>query len=283
MSKYTKILVKDKMKKAVGSVVAEDTSFFIQENTIYVDDYSYSIVNKYHEEIYDNEKKKIASLWMVFCKNNNINIIGIENEYYPEELLHISDYPLVLLACGNIELLKMRKISITGTIAASMYGIEVTKIVAKKISELGYVVVSGLARGIDVTGHIEAIPNTIAVIGNGMLENVIYPQSNLEIFREIKNKGGLIISEYLPDELPKKYTFPERNRIIAGISEAVIITEAKEKSSCLMIAEFACENGTDVYTIPGDILSKKYDGNNKLISDGAIPISCIDDIEKYFG
>ena len=209
-------------------------------------------------------------------KKYNIKIINIFHNYYPPQLRYIYDSPVVLFALGNIELLKQEAIAIVGARECSNYG----KIMAKKISQQivskNINVISGLAIGIDAFAHIGAEGKTIAVLGSGL--NIIYPKNNTKLAKDILRKGGIIISEYPLGTRPEKLHFPSRNRIISGIANAVIVIEAKERSGSLITAEFALEQGKDVYAVPGNITSKYSAGTNNLIKEGAIPYTCINDV-----
>ena len=118
---------------------------------------------------------------------------------------------------------------------------------------------------------------TIAVLGNGICEKNLYPAENLRLYERILKEGGAIVSEYSPFETPKAYYFPARNRIISGLSNKIIVVEAKEKSGSLITVEFALEQGKDVFAVPGDINKMNSKGTNKLIQDGAIPFLSIKD------
>ena len=127
-------------------------------------------------------------------------------------------------------------------------------------------------------GAIKAKGKTIAVLGSGL--NIIYPSENRNLFYEIIKNGGLIITEYQLGTKPERYHFPQRNRIISGLSDGILVVEAKQKSGTLITVEFALDQGKDVYAIPGDIYNQNSVGTNNLIKEGAIPITCIDDF--YF-
>lgn len=209
-------------------------------------------------------------------KKYNIKIINIFDDYYPEQLRYIYDSPVVLFALGNIELLKQDSIAIVGARQCSGYGKIIAKEIAKQIARKNINVISGLAKGIDSFAHIGADGKTIAVLGSGL--DVMYPKENTKLAKNILEKGGLIISEYNLGTKPDKLNFPRRNRIISGISNSVIVIEANERSGSLITAEFALEQGKDVYAVPGNITSKYSIGTNNLIKEGAIPYTCIKDI-----
>ncbi|WP_274641749.1 DNA-processing protein DprA [Streptococcus equinus] len=218
------------------------------------------------------------SLRKVFNQYPSISILDDE---YPIELKNCYNPPVLLFYQGNVDLLKRPKMAVVGARTASQTG---TKSVQKIVSELGnqFVIVSGLARGIDTSAHISALKNggaTIAVIGCGL--DVHYPKEN-KLLQEYLGKNHLILSEYAVGEAPLKFHFPERNRIIAGLSQGVIVAEAKMRSGSLITCERALEEGRDVFAIPGNILDGKSDGCHHLIKEGAKCItSGIDVLSEY--
>lgn len=218
------------------------------------------------------------SLRKVFNQYPSISILDDE---YPIELKNCYNPPVLLFYQGNVDLLKRPKMAVVGARTASQTG---TKSVQKIVSELGnqFVIVSGLARGIDTSAHISALKNggaTIAVIGCGL--DVHYPKEN-KLLQEYLGKNHLILSEYAVGEAPLKFHFPERNRIIAGLSQGVIVAEAKMRSGSLITCERALEEGRDVFAIPGNILDGKSDGCHHLIKEGAKCItSGMDVLSEY--
>ncbi|SDQ11863.1 DNA processing protein [Streptococcus equinus] len=218
------------------------------------------------------------SLRKVFNQYPSISILDDE---YPIELKNCYNPPALLFYQGNVDLLKRPKMAVVGARTASQTG---TKSVQKIVSELGnqFVIVSGLARGIDTSAHISALKNggaTIAVIGCGL--DVHYPKEN-KLLQEYLGKNHLILSEYAVGEAPLKFHFPERNRIIAGLSQGVIVAEAKMRSGSLITCERALEEGRDVFAIPGNILDGKSDGCHHLIKEGAKCItSGMDVLSEY--
>ena len=212
---------------------------------------------------------------------NQYPSISILDDDYPLELKHSYNPPVLLFYQGNIELLNRPKIAVVGARTATQTG---TKSVQKIIKELRnqFVIVSGLARGIDTSAHISALKNggaTIAVIGCGL--DVYYPKENKQL-QDYLRKNHLILSEYTAAEAPLKYHFPERNRIIAGLSQGVIVAEAKLRSGSLITCERALEEGRDVFAIPGNILDGKSDGCHHLIKEGAKCItSGLDVLSEY--
>lgn len=201
-----------------------------------------------------------------------------EEDKYPELLRHIPDPPLCLFYIGEIHK-DLLCIGIVGTRYPSSYGIEVTRTFSSFLALMGICIVSGMAIGIDTIAHKSAVDaggKTWAILGSSIER--IYPQSNVKLGKEIIEKGGAIISEFPPGVSPAPENFPRRNRIIAGISKAVLITEAPEKSGALITAYLALEYGRDVFAVPGNISSEKSKGTNKLIKEGAHLADSPDDI-----
>ncbi|HZK43335.1 MAG TPA: DNA-processing protein DprA [Syntrophomonadaceae bacterium] len=221
--------------------------------------------------------------YMESLQNEYIKIITITDEDYPDLLRHISNPPYLLYAKGEINLLKQFCVALVGARAATPYGRTVAFKLGQELAEQDIVTVSGMARGIDTEVHkgtLEGKGKTIAVLGSGV--NIIYPRDNTNLYKEIC-ENGLVISEFAPGTPPEPGNFPARNRIISGISRGVVVIEAKIKSGALITADFALEQGRDVYAVPGHITSKNCEGTNNLIKQGAKLTSCIEDIlEEYY-
>lgn len=212
-------------------------------------------------------------------KEQNIECITFNDSRYPYMLKEISTPPLCLYCKGNLQLLNTTCVGIVGTRKPTDYGIIVTKQFAKELAEADVTVVSGLASGVDGIAHREAIDNngkTIAVIAGGF--NHIYPVSNFNLAKKII-ENNLIISEYTPNTQPLSYYFPVRNRIIAGLSKGVVITEAGEKSGSMHTFNYAVEFNREVFAVPGKINSPMSKGTNAIIKSlqGTITL-CADDI-----
>ena len=213
---------------------------------------------------------------------SKIQILSIKNPQYPLLLKQIYDPPKILYVLGNIDILNNLSIAIVGCRDASKYGKICAKYFAYNLASKGINIVSGLAKGIDSFSHIGAIDakgKTIAVIGSGL--DVIYPKENEILAKQILKNGGTIISEYPLGTKPNKNNFPARNRIISGLSRGVIIVEAKEKSGSLITANFALEQGREVFAVPGNINSINSIGTNNLIKDGAIPVCNYSDVLQF--
>lgn len=186
---------------------------------------------------------------------------------YPTLLRHIDSAPPMICIKGKAELARREAIAIVGSRNASANGRRLARIFASELASAGYVITSGLARGIDTAAHEASLPNgTIAVIANGI--DVTYPPENAPLQQKIA-EDGLVITEMPPGAEPRDTSFPRRNRIISGISRAVIIVEAALRSGSLITARFANEQGREVFAVPGSPLDPRSEGTNRLIRDGA--------------
>lgn len=207
----------------------------------------------------------------------------IYKEEFPEKLKIIKNSPEKLYAIGNINLIYEKSFAIVGSRKISNYGIENCKKFAKELVLRDIPIVSGMAIGTDTIAHQTALEyngKTIAVLGSGFKK--IYPESNLKLFNNIIENNGLIITEYEENVEPLKENFPKRNRIITALSEGVLVIEAAYRSGTSITAKNAKEQGKKVFAIPGKIDNKLGVGVNRLIKEGAILTTCIDDIiENY--
>lgn len=197
---------------------------------------------------------------------------------YPVALAGISDRPAMLYGMGSREAVSAECVAVVGSRAASSYGIRVAGQLAVGLTGHGMCVVSGLALGIDTAAHraaLDAGGSTVAVIGCGL--DVAYPRQNVGLARRIREKGA-VITEYPPGTQPEARNFPVRNRIISGLSSAVVVIEAGRKSGSLITASTALEQGREVLAVPGSIYSLKSTGTHWLIRQGAVPVTCVDDI-----
>lgn len=190
---------------------------------------------------------------------------------YPEALRTIEDYPPVLTAIGNIELLKAKRIvSIVGARNASINGCHLARDLAGKLSEHGIVIASGLARGVDSCAHLGSLRGgSIGVIASGI--DIVYPEQNKALYSDMAN-SGVIITEYRFSSEPVAHNFPQRNRIISGLSKAVIVIEASQRSGSLITASFAEKQGRKIFAAPGSPMDSKYSGSNWLIKTGKASI-----------
>ena len=196
------------------------------------------------------------------------NYFTIEDDIYPQCLREISNPPLKLYYKGNLDLLKdERLIAVVGTRNPSSYGKLCCEYMVKKMTSANITIVSGFAKGIDSIAHKTSLlagGKTIAIIASGL--DIVYPASNLSLYREIEEKG-LILSEYEAGVKPFKFNFPQRNRIIAGLSKGTIVVESKDRGGSLITADLALEFNRDVYAVPGDVFSEYSKGCNNLIRD----------------
>ena len=212
-------------------------------------------------------------------ENKDIIILTKIDEDYPEKLKDLDDNPYCLFCKGDISLLSKPSISVVGTRKPSNYGKMVTNKLVGDIASAGVVVISGLAYGIDSIAHRKALEEggkTIAVLGGGF--DHIYPAEHTSLAKEIEEKG-LLVTEYLPSKISTKYTFPQRNRIIAGLGDGILITEANLKSGTIHTKEFALEYGKNIYAVPGNIDSDLSSLPNELIKTGqSSAVTCSKDI-----
>lgn len=208
-----------------------------------------------------------------------MKIIYQADNNYPEKLRNIYTPPTKLYLLGEEKILNKPSIAIIGCRQASDYGKTVAFRFAYELAKRGIVIVSGLARGIDSCGHLGAVKakgKTAAVLGSGFSH--IYPAENKNLCKDILQNGGCILTEYEPSSKPEKYHFPARNRLISGLSEGVLVVEAKEKSGTLITVDYALEQGKDVFIIPGNITSSNSYGTNDLIKQGAKLVTNVEDI-----
>lgn len=218
--------------------------------------------------------------YLEYMKNNNIDIINIYDKNYPNKLKEIYDPPIVLYVKGNKKILNEKSMAIVGCRLCTKYGEIQAKKLAYNLSMNNINVISGLARGIDSFAHkgcLMSTGKTIAVVGCGL--DRVYPKENKILFNQIINQGGAIVSEYVIGIKPLARNFPRRNRIISGLSDGVIVVEAREKSGTLITVDFALEQGKDVYAVPGNIDNPNAYGTNDLIKQGAKVITNIEDVE----
>src|SRR3989344_2729745 len=208
--------------------------------------------------------------------------IAQTDKTYPKLLKHISDPPEVLYCRGDITLLKTECFAVVGTRSMTPYGREATQQIVPGLTR-HFTIVSGLALGVDAVAHratLDCGGKAIAVLGSGI--NLITPETNLRLGQDILKSDGLIISENPVNKPASKQSFPERNRIISGLSKGVLIIEADEKSGSLITARLAAEQGRDVFAVPGNVFSSKSAGPPKLIRSGAkLATSANDVLEEY--
>lgn len=205
--------------------------------------------------------------------SNNITPIPFNHPNYPKQLRTLYDPPTILYAKGNIDYLMMNYyVSVVGARDATDYSRAAMSLILPPLIEHGMVIVSGMAKGADAMAH-QATHNlggkTIGILGHGHFTR--YPKENDHLYT-IMEKHHLTVTEYPPYVTPQKWYFPMRNRLISGISQALVVTEAKEKSGTVSTLQHALDNGKDVYCVPGPITSMLSLGPNRSLLDGAKPI-----------
>lgn len=214
-------------------------------------------------------------------KNKGIKLITEDNPDYPESLKSIFNRPYGIFCKGNLSPI-INPIAIVGSRTPTAYGRCAAEDISLALAENGATIISGMARGIDTAGHSGALRNktkTIAVLGCGA--DICYPRENRNVYEEI-TKIGAVISEFPPETPPLPLNFPMRNRIISGLSKAVIVIEAKERSGSLITADFALEQGRDVFALPGRMNDPLSLGCNQLIYQGAGIITSVEDLIRTF-
>jgi len=207
-----------------------------------------------------------------------VDVLTWEDPRYPEHLRTIYDPPPVLYVRGELRPEDDWAVAMVGTRRASAYGREAARTLAGDLARAGVTIISGLARGIDGQVHRAALEvggRTIAVLGSGI--DIIYPWENSKLAEEIVGHGALV-SEYGLGIPPEASNFPPRNRIISGLSRGVVVVEAGERSGALITADFAADQGRDVFAVPGSIFQRGSQGTNRLIRDGAQPVLCANDV-----
>ncbi len=254
---YNKAEVNDFVKANIPLNIAEE--FLLHKSKINLD----NLINKYCE--------------------NNIEVLTIFDETYPQELKKINNPPIILYYRGQLTVDYFKNqncIAVVGSRKITYYGKESTVAIVTNLVSRNYIIVSGLALGVDTIAHATAIDQkglTVAVLGHGL--DLVYPEQNKQLVIDILNSGGVLMSEYPVGTQPLRPNFPYRNRIIAGLSKAVVITEAAEDSGSLITAEYARKQNKTVYMVPGNINSSTSKGCNTWIKNGCKIVTSPDDIE----
>ncbi len=209
-----------------------------------------------------------------------IKKISSKDKIYPRALKKIKDAPKVLYYKGEMKP-KEDCFAVVGARMYSAYGKQAALDIAGSLAENNLTIVSGLAPGIDTFAHTAAVERrkrTIAVLGTGLDEKSVYPQSNLKLARKILENGGCLISEYPPGTQGTRFTFPRRNRIVSGLSLGALVVEAKQKSGTLITADFALSQKRKLFAVPGQIYSSNSKGTHRLIKKGAKLVESANDI-----
>ena len=240
---------------------------------------------KFKSQVGDFNKNEIldkANEIVNKSKDYGIGILSLFDEEYPFNLKQIDNPPYILYYKGDIKKLRRNAIAIVGTREPTNESRKYSFELASKLSSLNITVVSGMAKGVDREAHLGAISslvNTAAVLGNGI--DTVYPSENLKIYNKLIEKG-IIVSEFEIGRKPDRMNFPRRNRIISGLSYAVVMVEAASKSGALITVDYALNQGRDVYIAPYDEKNNAYFGNHKLYKDGAKIAYSVQDILEDF-
>lgn len=240
---------------------------------------SFCLSEQTAKRLYDHMNQKKSTYIMKSLMKHSISAKTIFDDDYPHHLKTIYDPPWVLYGQGDWSTLNQDKmISVVGTRNPSKQGKQALQKILEPLVKNNWVVISGLAKGIDTFAHDLCVLNqskTAAVLGSGILQ--IYPKENKELAKQISVQG-IVLSEFSPYVTPKRWHFPLRNRIISGLSKATLVAEARTKSGSLITADQALEQGRDVFAIPGSILEECANGTNFLIQNGAKLVMSADDI-----
>ncbi|MFC1615483.1 DNA-processing protein DprA, partial [Patescibacteria group bacterium] len=210
-----------------------------------------------------------------------IEAITVKDEKYPKLLKEIYDAPAIIYYKGNIEILNDIAVGVVGSRKFSSYGEQTTAFLVKNLAKNGISIISGLALGVDAIAHSSALEvkgKTVAVLGSGLDKANIYPSHNRYLAQKIIDSNSIIISEYTAGTPPLHYNFPQRNRIISGLSLGVLVIEAAEKSGALITAKTALDQNREVFAVPGNIFSETSAGTNILLKKGAHLITSAEDI-----
>lgn len=237
------------------------------------------------EEALQNKDLTGSRKILADCKRLQLGVLTMQDAGYPRRLRYISDFPLVLYYKGYLpDFEEQPAIGVVGTRKATAYGMHHAAEMAKQITVCGGLIISGGAAGIDtgaLQGALEAGGACVAVLGCGA--DVIYPKSNRSLFQKIE-ENGCILSEYPPGTQPKPWQFPERNRIISGLSNGVLVVEAPKSSGALITAKDAFEQGREVFAVPGNIDNPTCEGSNSLLREYAAAVmSGWDVLREYEG
>lgn len=237
------------------------------------------------EDLLFQRKNLIVEKYVESLLNRGIKFVTIFDENYPERLKNIPDPPNVLFLKTSLtvkefnSLTEKKIVGVVGTRKMTHYGEEITANLTAGLVTAGYTIVSGMALGVDGVAHGTAINcggTTIAVLGAGV--EIIYPPQHRDLYNRILEHGGVILSEVAPEKLVTKGNFPARNRIISGLSEAILVTEGAIDSGSLITARAALDQGREVFAVPGQINSPMAEGTNYLLKQGAKLVTSMEDI-----
>ncbi len=241
------------------------------------------IGSRLKERLCDKELEE-AYRCLSLCGRQGIRVVPYTHRDYPERLRQLADPPVVLYVKGNLPDMNRRLcLGVVGTRRISEYGCRSTYTISYELAIAGAVIVSGMALGVDgvaAGGALAAGAPTVAVLGSGV--SVIYPKQHKTLYRAILQGGGAVVSEYPPMAKAATYTFPQRNRIISGLSQGLLVIEGTRKSGSLITAECAMNQGRDLFALPGQIRDPYAEGPNLLIQKGAHPVLSSEDIFKHY-
>lgn len=233
-------------------------------------------------KILNSEKQEICSEYEIYEKLG-IKIISLKDERYPKMLKNISNPPPFIYVKGKVEFSE-KSIGVVGTRRVTAYGSSVTEKLARELVTSGITVVSGLALGVDGVAHEQSLNckgDTVAVVGTGI--DIIYPSENRKLWERMEREGT-IVSEYPLGTVAARWTFPERNRIIVGLSKGVVITESYKRGGALITGKIALDEGRELFAVPGNIYYPSCEGCNSIIKKGeAKLVTSVEDILEEFG
>lgn len=285
--KNARYLIWLQLTVGVGKAIKPILDYFGSAENLYNSNYlqrkvSPNVTDKMLDAMESTPIEKADEIIAV-CKQNGWDIITVDDENYPNKLKEIFDPPAVLYVDGKMpDVDKMLSIAVVGTRKPSNYAKSVARVISKGLARCNAVVISGGALGIDTSAHIGALECggiTVAVMGCGLGSN--YLASNEDLRRRITEKGALI-SEFPPFTSASRFTFPMRNRIISGLADGVFVAEAGTKSGSLITAAFAVSQNRDMFATAASIFDKRFNGTNKLISDGAVPVVDVESIISHY-
>lgn len=244
------------------------------------DEWLFNIVTpRFAGTLKNNSTEEKMKYMQSVIEKQSISVCRYDDPHYPSSLRNTDEPPVILFYQGNIQCLEHKMLSMVGSRAASYTGQKAARKLACDLSRHGITVVSGLACGIDAASHegcIEGGSPTIAVTACGL--DIVYPKENTRLRNMILEKDGLIMTEYAPGEKPAGWHFPFRNRIIAGLGQALILVEARIKSGSMTSVQHALEQGKDIFVYPGDPDSEHFEGNHQLLREGGIFFTGAEDI-----
>ncbi|UCD19512.1 MAG: DNA-processing protein DprA [candidate division WOR-3 bacterium] len=216
-------------------------------------------------------------------RSMDIRVSPYYSSAYPQWLRRIDGFPPVLFVRGSVLPDDELSVAVIGTRGATVYGKEIARNFATEFAGAGVTVISGMARGVDTAAHQGALQNkgrTIAVLGSGI--DVCYPPENRQLMEDI-SRSGAVISEFNVGTPPFAHNFPRRNRVVSGLAKAVVAIEAKEKSGVMNTVKWALDQNKEVFAVPGNIYAKTSHGTNRLIKEGAIPVTSAHEVMDYLG